>query len=160
MIRPAEKEEAQVLTRLSFESKGYWAYPKEYYDVWKPELTITSDYIAKNDVLVFESEGAVIGYYSIVELENDIEVSGIKIDKGHWLEHMFIAPKYIGRGIGRIMFDHLRNRCEIKGIRKLGILADPNARGFYEKMGCDDRGEFPSTIAGRTTPLLVLTIKE
>ena len=158
MIRPAEKEDAQILTGLSFESKGFWAYPKEYFDVWKPELTITSDYIEKNDVLVFESEGAIVGYYSIVELENGIEVSVIKIEKGYWLEHMFIAPKYIGRGIGKIMFEHLRKRCEIKGIRQLGILSDPNARGFYEKMGCDYQGEFPSTIAGRTTPLLVLKV--
>ena len=158
MIRPGKREEAQILTRLSFESKGYWAYPKEYFDVWKPELTITSDYIEKNDVLVFESEGAIVGYYSIVELENGIEVSGIKIEKGYWLEHMFIAPKYIGRGIGKIMFEHLRKRCEIKGIRQLGILSDPNAKGFYEKMGCNYQGEFPSTIAGRTTPLLVLTV--
>jgi len=158
MIRPAEKEDAQILTRISFESKGFWAYPKEYFDVWKPELTITSDYIEKNDVLVFESEGAIVGYYSIVELENDIEASGIKIDKGYWLEHMFIAPKYIGRGIGKIMFEHLRKRCEIKGIRQLGILSDPNARGFYEKMGCTYQRELPSTISGRTTPLLVLTV--
>lgn len=158
MIRPGKKEEAQILTKLSFESKGYWGYPKEYFEIWKPELTITPDYIEKNDVLVFESEGTIVGYYSIIELENDMAVSGIKIDKGHWLEHMFVAPKYIGRGIGTIMFNHLRKRCEMKGIRKLGILADPNARGFYEKMGCNYQGEFPSTIAGRTTPLFVLTM--
>jgi GNAT superfamily N-acetyltransferase len=160
MIRSAEKEEVQILTKLSFESKGYWAYPKEYLEVWNPELTITSDYIEKNDVLVFESEGAVLGYYSIIELEDDIETSGVKIDKGYWLEHMFVAPKHIGRGIGTIMFDNLRKRCEMKGIRKLRILADPNARGFYEKMGCNYQGEFPSTIAGRTTPMFVLTIKD
>jgi GNAT superfamily N-acetyltransferase len=158
MIRPGEKDEAQVLTRLSFESKGYWAYPKEYFDVWKPELTITPEYIEDNDVLVFESEGAIVGYYSIIKLENDLEVSGIKIDKGYWLEHMFIAPEYIGQGIGTMMFDHLRKRCETKGIPKLGILVDPNAKGFYEKMGCTYQGELPSTIAGRTTPLFVLNM--
>ncbi len=160
MIRPANREDAQFLTGLSFKSKGFWGYPKEYFEVWKPELTITPDYIEKNDVLVFESGGAIVGYYSIIELENDIEVSGAKIDKGFWLEHMFIAPKYIGRGIGTIMFEHLRKRCEMKGIRYLGILADPNARGFYEKMGCNFQGEIPSTIADRTTPLFVLEIKD
>jgi GNAT superfamily N-acetyltransferase len=158
MIRPAEMNEAQVLTNLSFESKGYWAYPKEYFDIWKSELTLTRDYIEKNDVLVFESEGVIVGYYSIIELENDLAVSGIKINKGYWLEHMFIAPGHIGQGIGTMMFDHLRKRCKEKRIPKLGILADPNARGFYEKMGCNYQGEFPSTIAGRTTPLFVLNI--
>lgn len=157
MIRPGKIEEAQILTNLSFESKRHWAYPEEYLDVWKHELTITSDYIKKNDVLVFESEGEVLGYYSIIALEKDIELAGIRIDKGYWLEHMFIAPEYIGRGIGSMMFDHLRKRCEMRGIRKLGILSDPNARGFYEKMGCNYQGEFPSSIAGRTTPFFILT---
>ncbi len=160
MIRPGKKEDAQILTGISFESKGYWGYPKEYFEIWKSELTVTPDYITKNDVQVFEIEGVIVGYFSIVVLEDDIEVSGTKIDKGYWLEHMFIAPGYIGQGIGSFMFKYLRKRCETKGIGKLGILADPNARGFYEKMGCHYQGEIPSTIAGRTTPLFVLAIKD
>ncbi|RJQ84641.1 MAG: GNAT family N-acetyltransferase [Desulfobacteraceae bacterium] len=58
----------------------------------------------------------------------------------------------MGQGIGTKLFDHLRQRCIAKGIKELGILADPNARGFYEKMGCRYQGEHPSTIMNRTTP--------
>jgi GNAT superfamily N-acetyltransferase len=68
---------------------------------------------------------------------------------------MFVAPAFIGKGIGTRLFEHLKKRCEMTGIKQLGILADPNTRGFYEKMGCDYQGEVPSTIAGRTIPLLV-----
>ncbi len=160
MIRPAKKEDAQSLTKLSFESKGHWGYPKEYFEIRKSELTITPGYITKNDVHVFEIEGVIIGYFSIIELENEIEISGSKIDKGHWLEHMFIAPEHIGQGIGTLMFDYLRIRCETKGIRKPRILANPHAGGFHEKMGCSYHGEIPSTIPGRTTPLFVLAIND
>ncbi len=38
-------EEAEILTEISFQSKGYWDYPPEYFDIWKDELTITGDYI-------------------------------------------------------------------------------------------------------------------
>lgn len=100
-----------------------------------------------------------VGYFSIVEFQQDLEVSGIKIKKGFWLEHMFIVADHIGKGIGTRMFDHLRKRCKVKGIHEVGILSDPHSRGFYEKMGCEYQREFPSTITNRTTPLMVLTIE-
>jgi GNAT superfamily N-acetyltransferase len=154
MIRKAKTKEADILTKISFSSKGYWNYPKEYYEIWSEELTISSDYIHNNDVFVFENKGKIVAYYSIVELKNDIEVSGFIIGKGFWLEHMFIEPQSIGKGIGTRMFEHLQEICATRGINELGILADPNSRGFYEKMGCKYILEYPSTIENRTTPYL------
>lgn len=159
MIRQAKIQDAEILTKISFGSKGYWGYPKEFYDIWSRELTINSDYINNNDVFVFEKYGNIIGYYSIVELKDDIERAGIRISKGFWLEHMFIEPRSIGKGIGTKMFDHLRKRCGSRGINELGILADPNSRRFYEKMGCVYKHEYPSTIKNRTTPYLQLKIR-
>lgn len=158
MIRSAKAEDADILTPISFESKGYWGYPKAYFEIWHNELTITPEYINKNDVLVFKNDRVILGYYSIAELQDDGELSGIKIKKGFWLEHMFIVQSHIGQGIGTRMFDHLRERCKERRIKEVSILADPNSRGFYEKMGCEYQKEFPSTIANRTTPLLVLRI--
>lgn len=159
MIRSARNNEPHILTKISFASKGHWNYPKEYFNIWQNELTISSDYICKNDVFLFEDDGTVVGYYAIVELKEEIEVSGIRINKGFWLEHMFILPQHIGLGIGTKMFKHLQERCNTRGICDLGILADPNSRGFYEKMGCEYMGEYPSTIKNRTTPLLHLQIQ-
>lgn len=156
MIRPAKHDEATILTRITFASKGYWGYPREYFAIWKHELTISPEYIEKNAVYVYEMDTTVAGYYSIVEFPEDIDVSGINLPKGSWLEHMFIEPRYIGKGIGSAMFRHLRNRCEEMGIGELGILSDPHSRGFYEKMGCQYVRDFPSTIKDRTTPYLIL----
>ncbi len=156
MIRAAKSNEADVLTEISFASKGYWNYPDEYFKIWRKELTIQSAYIVENDVFVFEDKNTIIGYYSIVEINEDIEVAGITINKGFWLEHMFIEPQHIGHGIGTLLFSHLRKRCIKNGIIELKILADPNARGFYEKRGCIYIDERPSTIENRTTPLLHL----
>ena len=158
MIRRAKISEAKLLTEISFHSKSYWGYPKTYFDIWASELTISSHYIQNNDVFVFENDGTIIGYYSIVELKADIEIAGVSIGKGYWLEHMFIEPGSIGKGIGTKIFDHLRQRCRTRGINDLGILADPHARGFYEKMGCEYKREHPSTIKNRTTPFLLLKI--
>jgi len=158
MIRPANTEEAETLTKISFESKGYWGYPKEYFEKWNIELTISREYIEKNDVFLFENDGKIIGFYSMVTLVDDIEVSGIMIERGNWLDHMFINPRHLGGGVGKKMFMHLRNVCAEKGITEIKILADPNAKGFYEKMGCKYIKEYASTIENRTIPFLTLTI--
>lgn len=155
MIRPAKETEYHKLTTISFASKEYWNYPDEYFTIWNNELTIKQEYIQNNNVFVYERNGEIIGYYSVIELKKEIVTSGIKLDKGFWLEHMFILPLYIGQGIGRKMFSHLKQWCQQEGISKLCILADPNAQGFYEKMGCEYQKEYPSTIPNRTTPLLV-----
>lgn len=158
MIRRAEIEDAEILTELSFSSKRYWQYPESFFDVWRSELTITKNYISRNDVYVFESREQIVGYYSLVTFDEDLEITGIRITKGTWLEHMFVLPDYIGRLVGSRMFAHLRLMCLKNEVEVLHVLVDPKARGFYEKMGCTYDREFPSTIAGRTTPLFTLKL--
>lgn len=96
----------------------------------------------------------VIGYYSIAELKDALEIASITLEKGFWLEHMFIEPNHLGAGIGTLLFKHLHKRCISRGINQVKILVDPNARGFYDKMGCVYQKDYPSTINNRTTPLL------
>lgn len=159
LIRQAKIHESHILSDISVKSKEYWNYPKQYFEIWKNELTITSEYIKDNDVFVSEKAGKIIGYYSIVELKNSIKISDIPIDKGLWLDHMFIVPKYIGLGFGKKMFNHLIERCEERRIVKLSILTDPNSKGFYEKMGCKYIREYSSTIEDRTTPLVEMKFR-
>jgi len=160
VIRPAKESEHQELTSISFESKGYWNYPKSYFDVWENELTINHEYIRTNTVFVYEINGVVLGYYSIVELKENIEISEVSIHKGFWLEHMFIKPHSIGQGIGRKMFEHLKQWCKSSEIKEISILADPHSKGFYEKNGCEYIKEFPSNIPNRTTPWFIYKIPD
>lgn len=106
-------------------------------------------------MFVYEINGNIAGYYSIIELPEDIDVSGIIISKGFWLEHMFVEPGHIGKGIGSEMFHHLQSWCKTRDIQEVGILVDPNSKGFYEKMGCEYVMEYPSSIKNRTTPYYV-----
>jgi len=160
MIRPAKNDESESLTNISFKSKGYWDYPKQFFEVWQNELIITQKYIDENEIFVLEENGSPIAFYSIIELKNEIEISGIKINKGYWLDHMFVIPEFIGSGFGKKMFEHLKNYCRNNNIIDLGILADPNAKSFYEKMGCDYQREYPSTIKNRTTPFLKFRVND
>jgi GNAT superfamily N-acetyltransferase len=160
VIRPAKESEHKELTSISFASKGYWKYPKSYFDIWQNELTIDPKYIRYNTVFVYEANDMILGYYSIVEIEENLEISEVSIHKGFWLEHMFIKPQSIGQGIGRKLFEHLKQWCNFSKIEEINILADPHSKGFYEKIGCRYVKEFPSTIPNRTTPWLVYKVPD
>ena len=157
-IRRAFPEEAAWLTELSFASKAYWQYPQNYYRRWQQELTITAEYIKTHDVYVCDDGSAPCGFYSLVILHEDLVVSGLVLTAGVWLEHMFVHPNSIGHGVGTLLFNHMCRIVDERGDNLIHLLADPHARLFYEKMGCEYQGECSSTIPGRTTPYLICNL--
>lgn len=158
VIRPAAITDSEALTNISYAAKRYWNYPKEYFDIWENELTITPAYIQNNKVYVAEVDGQIVGYFSLVEVKDDFRAGKVFIKKGFWLEHIFILPGYIGKGIGTQLINYLKSLCQKLCIDKIRILSDPNAKGFYEKIGAQYMGESPSSIMGRTVSLYILDI--
>lgn len=158
-IRKAAAPDALPLTQVAKSAKRYWNYPDSYYKIWEEELTITPDYISKNTVFVAQTNSnEVIAFYSLVTLEQDLHFKTTVLEKGVWLDHMFIIPEYIGQGLGHLMFNHMMQGCRVKNITMVRLLADPNAKGFYEKMGCQYVRQVPSSIEGRTTPMYEIII--
>ena len=47
----------------------------------------------------------------------------------------------MGSGVGRALFAHARSRAEQLKMQVLELSADPNAEGFYERMGAKRIGE-------------------
>ena len=146
------------MTDISFASKRYWNYPEEYFAVWKDELTITPSYIQNNIVYIAELDGQAVGYFSLVEVKEDFWAGKVFVNKGIWLEHIFILPTVIGKGIGSQLIAALRKKCKELLVEKVYIFSDPNAKGFYDKIGACYIGESPSSIEGRTVSLYTLTI--
>lgn len=154
-IVPACREDTDLLTEISFASKKYWNYPEEYFTIWQKELTITQEYINTNVVFKCCQDGNVLSYYSLVYLQEDFSFQGERLSWGWYLDHMFIRPSHIRKGIGTKLFQHLVQYCRKNRIDRFGILSDPYSKGFYLEMGCQYIKEFPSSIPGRTTPYLV-----
>jgi GNAT superfamily N-acetyltransferase len=95
------------------------------------------------------AEGApVLGFYAL---------SGAGATRE--LEHFWILPSYIGRGVGARMFYHAVERLRADGTRVLRIASDPHAEESYLAMGASRVGDWPSTPRGRTLPLLVLLVR-
>jgi len=70
------------------------------------------------------------------------------------LEKLFVEPQWLGTGVGRALMAHAIDEARRRGAKRLTILADPNAAGFYERNGARLLGEAPSNaIPGRSLPL-------
>ncbi len=152
-IQPAVSSEAQMLTDIAFAAKRYWDYPQSYFDIWTDELTITPEYIKKNKVFTVKIDNRIVGFCSIREVEEDSYIGEIFVNKGFWLDHLFIDPEYIGMGVGNQLMDYVNFYCKDRRISNLFIFSDPFAKGFYDKVGAKYVRESPSSIPGRTLPV-------
>lgn len=148
MIRRASLEEAGKLTQIALDAKRHWGYPEHWIRHWEADLTISSDFIRDNEVYVAEREGEVRGFYALI-------VSGNKAE----LEHMWVTPELIGTGLGKELFLDAMDRAATLEVREIEISADPNAAGFYERMGASQIGESDASIDGQERKLPRLRIE-
>src|SRR5262245_413469 len=148
MIRPASADDASVLTRIAHEAKRHWGYPEHWIKHWESDLTISSDFIRDNHVYVADEEGEVRGFYALCVEDSKAE-----------LEHMWVTPDCIGTGVGKELFLDAMERAATLDVGAVELSADPNAAGFYRRMGATQIGEINSTIDGQVRKLPRMTIK-
>lgn len=157
LFRNARANEANALTQLTLASKRYWGYPEEWISIWTDELTISSEYIEKNWVVVAEEKAEVLGYASVFEYDTThiVKAGEQMISGGFFLDYLFIHPSHIKKGIGEKLVTIACDWCKERQIKQLHVYSDPYSKGFYEKTGAVYIGEVASSsISGRTLPFL------
>jgi GNAT superfamily N-acetyltransferase len=149
-IRKALPEDAATLTTIAHDAKRHWGYPEHWISHWQDDLTISPDFIASNEVYVAEREGELVGFYALIIRQEKAE-----------LDHMWVAPAHIGTGVGKELFLHAMQCAAKENVSGVEILSDPNAEGFYRKMGAHQIGEAVSEVDGqpRTLPRLIVDPK-
>lgn len=149
LIRPARAAEAESLSDLALRSKAHWGYDAEFLDACRDELTVAADGVERRRSMVADRDGHILGFTTL-EGEPPKGVLGM----------LFVDPKAIGQGIGRLLFEHTIAAGRELGFAQITIDADPNAGPFYRAMGAVRVGNVPSgSIAGRVLPQMVVTIQ-
>jgi GNAT superfamily N-acetyltransferase len=116
--------------------------------LWRADLTVTPEFIAEHPVYCATVESRIVGFSAL---------SGEKASRE--LEHMWVDPAHIGSGVGRVLLLHLLDELRRRGVTRLTIASDPNAEGFYRKLGARRVGSVPSKPASRRLPLLVMRVR-
>ncbi|MGH6931303.1 MAG: GNAT family N-acetyltransferase [Dongiaceae bacterium] len=144
VIRRARAGEAALLTELSLRSKAIWNYDPKFLAKCRSVMTVKTANIELLPHYVAQLDDAVVGFYGF-EPEPD----------GVGLDYMFVEPDQIGRGVGRALWNHAVALARQLGHGALIVVSDPNAEGFYLKMGARRIGTRPSELEpGRSLPLL------
>jgi GNAT superfamily N-acetyltransferase len=148
-IRRAVENEAADLTALAIASKAHWPYTTAQIEAWKNDLTISPEMIAFFPAYVAEVESRVAGFFVLIPATP------------HWLlEHFWVSPSFMGRGIGRALLSHAIKLTADAGVNALSIDADPYAENFYLAFGAQHVGTIPAPIEGepdRVRPQFIIT---
>ena len=147
-IRRSAPEDAETLTTIALEAKRHWGYPEHWIKHWESDLTISSDFIRDTHVYVDEENGEIRGFYALCIADNKAE-----------LEHMWVTPAVIGTGIGKELFLDAMERAAKLDLGSVEISSDPNAAGFYKRMGATQIGETDSVVDGQIRKLPRLKIE-
>ena len=131
-----------MLTDLARRSKASWGYDADFMRRAAAELTVTENAIASHEVWVLEDgKGRVLGFHRVIPGQPAV------------LEDLWLEPDARGAGNGRRLWEHAAAVARHGGASAMELDADPNALGFYRRMGAVPIGVTPSTVvAGRELP--------
>ena len=149
-IVQSRASDASILTAIAKEAKKYWGYSDKQIKGWAADLTISKEDIQKSFVFHIEIDDKIVGFSVLEEKSNFFEIG-----------HMWVLPQHIGRGYGKMLFEHAKTLALQHRGKKLRVVSDPNATGFYQKMGMKQIGEVESSIPRRRMlPILELSLEK
>jgi GNAT superfamily N-acetyltransferase len=148
ILRTPRLDEAAILTGLCLRSKAAWGYDEEFMRACRDELTLTPSTMKSSHFKVAEIGGCLMGMAQVT-VKGDIA----ELDK------LFVEPTQLRSGAGRALFNWAKSMAREAGAATLVIESDPEASGFYRRMGAIDDGVAPSgSIPGRFIPRLKLQL--
>lgn len=148
-VRPARLDEAKELTQLMQRSKAYWGYDEAFMTLFRSELQVTAEAIREGIVYVLVRDGERLGYYRFLKPEGKL-----------LLEDLFIEPDTIGKGYGKMLFQHAVSVARELGFGEFTFDSDPNAEAFYLHLGAERVSQRESRIKGRFIPQMIYRIPE
>lgn len=150
-LRAACAGEGQVLSDLAMRSKAYWGYPAQFLEACRAELTVTEAQLVAPEWLfaVAQAGQAIAGFCALHR------PAAVACD----LDALFVAPEWMGRGIGRRLLCHAIDQAARWGIARLTVVSDPHAAGFYRAMGARATGWCASqSVPGRSLPTFAIEV--
>jgi GNAT superfamily N-acetyltransferase len=151
LIVRARPDDAAALTHIAFSAKRSWSYAEKWIEAWRDVLTITPDFVASHDTYAATVEECIVGFYALGQEGDRMQ-----------LLHLWVSPDAMGRGLGRSLFAHALARTRDLGFRNLEIESDPNAEGFYQRMGAHRVAVRNTEMEGqqRELPILIYEIED
>ena len=124
VIRRGSARDAARLREIAIAAKAHWGYGLERVREWADTGGFTPEALGRMALFVAEADGKTIGWASLKD-------AGATT----WLEDLWIEPGWIGKGVGSRLFREAAAHARAGGATAIEWEAEPNAVGFYEKLG-------------------------
>ncbi|HET9912708.1 MAG TPA: GNAT family N-acetyltransferase [Anaerolineales bacterium] len=147
-IRRVTPEQASELTRIALAAKAHWGYPQRWLEIWRPQLTFRPQYFEENEGWVAYVDETLVGFYTLQEKNGTASI-----------ENLWVLPEYMGKGVGKALFLHAVELSRERGNTTLQLEADPNAVGFYKRMGMSQIGEVQYELEGQPRSLPIMELR-
>ena len=144
-IRRVLPDEAKAMSKIALSAKSHWGYPERWMEIWTPLLTFSPEYFAEHESWAAVINNRPVAFYILQEKQGSA-----------WIEDLWVLPEYMGQGVGRQLFLDAVSRARQMGYKTLQLEADPNAVGFYEKMGMHKIGARHSDVDGQPRVLPIM----
>lgn len=129
LIRLAKPEEREGLESLQRRASLANENDRPHLEAHPDAIHLPMDQIEREEVNVAELDGRVVGFSAILAEEGHLELDGLFVEPGLW-----------GRGIGASLVEVAVHEARRQGLAIM-VVANPAARGFYEKCGFTIEGD-------------------
>jgi len=126
LARPEEREELEALQRRA--SLALDEY-REQLTAEPDAIQLPIEQIERGEVIVAELDERLAGFAAVLIEDDSAELDGL-----------FVEPELWRRGIGAILVGASVHTARRRGMAMM-VIANPSARGFYEKCGFTVEGE-------------------
>lgn len=125
LIRPARLDEQAMLEDLQLRASLVWEDTRDDLLANPEVVELPVAQIEGGHVFVAERDGAVAGFGVL------LPIAGNEPD----LDGLFVEPEAFGGGVGRALVAEAARRARAMGAAGVKVIANLNARGFYEACG-------------------------
>jgi len=126
LIRDARADEAFALEALQRRASDVWEEYRAQLAAHPDAITPPHQAIAAGRVRVaVDAAGRRLGFSTVLPIH----------DRRCELDDLFVEPEWMRRGVGRVLVDDLATRAHTAGASYVDVIANPNALGFYTRLG-------------------------
>jgi GNAT superfamily N-acetyltransferase len=142
-IRQPVPQEGERLREIAIAAKSHWGYDLDRVKDWAAQGDFSPDGLRKKEIFVAEVEGRAVGWAALIP-RGDV----------CWLDDLWIEPQWMGTGTGSRLFRRAAERAKELGTTRMEWEAEPNAIGFYERMGGRYLRDAEPSIWARILPVM------
>lgn len=125
IYKKAQQTDLEAINQLLRLSKVFWGYDENFMDQFMQKFGVTAQFLQNSITELLYIDDKLAGFYSFTDKDNEFE-----------LDNFFLHPNFIGKGVGRKLWQACCNAAKAQGKSEFIIWSDPNAEPFYLAMGC------------------------